>query len=437
VPREERRRRKMKRALGWISVVALIGAGAAPAAAYTFLDRAYGTPELGNSARSRGMGGAGAALGNGSFSLLDNPGALALSRGTSLQLTGYVARASENRFVPLFDTFDSYVDESAIAVNNTGYGGIQGGFVLDEWGEKGLIVSGGVFTRLDPRYDYYDERRSTDTLVDPEQRDKIVNNRVIRTEGRLYSASLGVALPVNEELGVGAAVHYYWGTFDDRDGLIVTPDGEVLTSDTTRVVQAERKFEGFSLGLGFAGRISERLDVGASVETSPTLDVDYTTWENGVLTTPDSAGTDLDLPVRIQAGIAYRPRNTFRTTFAADLVYMPWTATQDELRPEPVNDTWEARFGLEHVFYNNLPARLGFRYGESYAMDEADRSVFTFGVGYVLTHMKIDLGGEVEKRNTRQAPIRPRADQGPYVGLKNDRVEDTLVRLFLGLEYGF
>ena len=56
------------------------------AGADTFLDRGYGTHELGVSARSRGLGGAGAALATGPYSLVDNPAALAFDPALEFKL---------------------------------------------------------------------------------------------------------------------------------------------------------------------------------------------------------------------------------------------------------------------------------------------------------------------------------------------------------------
>ena len=54
-----------------------------------------------------------------------------LDRDALLLEVGRIAKrmalASENRFVPIFDTFDSFVDENAIAVNDKEYGTLQGG----------------------------------------------------------------------------------------------------------------------------------------------------------------------------------------------------------------------------------------------------------------------------------------------------------------------
>ena len=420
----------MLRAVLTVLVSGLILAVSQPAGAFSYLDRVYGTPELGLSARSRAMGGAGTALGNGAYSLVDNPAGLLLTRGTRVQIQGYLARASENRFVPLFDTFDSYVDENAIAVNDNGYGGVQGGVVLDAWGKKGILVSAGIFNRYDPRYDYMDELRTSDRT------DRILNNRRITTEGMLRTATVGAAIPLGKGSGFGAAVNYYFGTITDRRVTVENPTRDDASVSEDR--KFERKLDGASVTLGAVARVNERLNLGVSIETAPQIHDDYTSWDGVTVVSPEESSGDLDLPLRVQGGATYRPRNTFATTFAMDVIYMPWSDVEDHVNPDrELEDTWDVRFGLEHVFYNGLPARIGFRYAESYAMDEADRAAFTFGFGYVVDAMSIDISGEVGKRVTRQDPIRPRSQESEAVGLGKDRVEDTLVRVFLGVDYAF
>jgi len=185
----------------------------------SFLDRAYGTPQLGLSARSRAMGGAGAAMGAGcsAWWTTREPGAPARQPRAADRFSGSGQR---ERLVPLFDTFDSFVDETAVAVNDHGYGDLQGGVVLDNWGGRGVIVSGGVFTRYDPRYDYFDELRTSDNS------DTLRNNKIIATDGLLRTATLGVALPFGDGSGLGVAVNYYFGTLTDREALV-----SVATSD--------------------------------------------------------------------------------------------------------------------------------------------------------------------------------------------------------------
>ena len=411
---------------GALAAAAILVAGATPARAFSDLDRPYGTPELGASARSRAMGGVGVALGNGAFSLVDNPAALLLARGRRLDFAASLVRASENRFVPLFDTFDSYVVETAIAVNDHAYGGMGGGYAADPWGERGPAVAVGLFERYDPRYDYYDERRSVTT-------DAIVSERTMRTAGVLRTASAGAAWPIGTGSGLGAAVHYYFGTITDRDALVAYGAG-----GSAAVSRLERRLHGVSGILGATIRAGNRLQLGASFETAPRLHQDFTSWQGDSVTSAPRSNGDLELPSRAQVGGTYRPRNALRTTFAFDLVYRPWSKTEDDLTPgRALEDTWQACFGLEHVFYNNLPGRIGFRYGRSYGQRGADAATFTFGFGYRVDRLRLDLAGEVGKRESRQAPVWPRADQGPAVGLGQDRVEDTLARVSLGTAIEF
>ncbi len=417
----------MKPRLAVILLAVALAARPAPVQGDSALDRTYGTPELGLSARSRAMGGTGAAYANGAFSLVDNPAALALRRGSSLQVSGGLARASENRFVPLFDTFDSFVDEAAIAVNNHTYGSFGGGWVYDPGVRSGVIVAAGIFTRYDPRYDYADERRTTATT------DQIVSERFIRTRGMLNAASVGAALPLFSRATLGAALNWYYGTITDRDALVPH-----VSTVSGRVTGLERELTGISGTLGGTFRVGDRLQTGLAFETGPLLHDDFAQTSGDSLVTPPPSSRDLHLPFRVQGGATYRPRNTFRTTFAMDVIYMPWSEIDDQLRPgQQLLDTWDVRFGLEHVYYNTLPGRIGFRYARSPVQREADRTTFTFGVGYLVERFRLDVSGEVGKRISRQDPVWPRAEQGPAVGAGRDRVEDTLLRVFVGAEVGF
>ena len=420
----------MKRRVTMMAAAALMLVGGSALAA-TNLERAYGTPEIGLSARSRGMGGAGAALEGGVFSLVDNPAALALAKGTRLEIVAGVGRVSENRFVPLFDTFDSYVDETAIAVNDNLYGTANGGALY----ERGWVVAAGVFQRFDPRYDYYDERRSTATT------DQLLAERFIRTTGVINSFTIGGAVPFGirgaeryfTRGAVGASVNWYYGNLEDRDALVphaTTVSGYVETLN--------RSLTGLSLTVGGTVEVSERVRAALAWETGPLLTNEFSaSIDDSVISTPPLS-RGLHLPPRVQGGIAYRPRNTMLTTFAMDVIWMPWSWIHDEMAPgQELLDTWDVRFGLEHVYYNRLPGRIGFRYQRSYEMREADRVTFTLGGGYQVDRFALDLSTELGKRVSRQEPVWPRDEQGPAVGAGMDRVEDTVLRFYLGTQVRF
>jgi hypothetical protein len=421
----------MKRGVSTVLMCgALIGA-ASPSAAFTYIDWLYGTPQLGISPRSRAMGGAGAALGNGAYSLVDNPATLAFEPGSRIQLQGNLARLSEDRMVPLYDTFDGFVALSAVAVNDHNYPNLSGGAVF-ELKKSGIMLAAGIYDRYDPRYTYEDERRSTDF---PPNRDRITSSLMISEEGMLQALSVGAAVPFSgKRFEVGAAVNYYFGTFTNSvDTVFYDVTGAPGSADQE---QLERSLDGLSFTLGVAAHVSERISVGLAFETPPQLSQDATLTSNS---SPTSTATgDLDLPLRVQGGVIYHPRNTFQTTFAADLVFMPWSELKDDLLDVPAyEDAWQVRFGLEHIFYNKLPGRIGFSYGNSYALPEADNSVFTFGFGYLTGPLRLDLAGEVFKRNSYQDPFRPHASEGPYIGEGDDVVQDSMVRVTIGADYAF
>lgn len=433
------RRSNIMRHAAWAMLTLCVLLGATSSAhAFTFLNVDYGSPQVGLSTRSRAMGGVGVTLGNGSYSLVDNPGAMTIGEGSTIQLLGSLARVSENRFVPLYDSFDALVVENAISVNDHNYPEIRGGFTID-LKNTGIVLGAGIFTRFDPRYDYSSELRTTDF------EDFIVSTLDLQEEGRLSSAQAGVAFRFLEgRLGVGVSANYYFGTYKSAKDSVVFDTGSQqqgvreIDPDATLQQRLERDMSGWSLSVGLVGKLSDRLDLGVALETPPQLtqDAKFSTTGAGTDSTFADKG-DLELPLRLQFGGIYHPRNSYRTTFAVDFIYMPWSKLNDGLFDTELIDVWEVRFGLEHVFYNRLPGRIGWRYGESYALEEANRSTFTFGFGYLLDRFRFDLSGEVMKRDSRQQPIVSRAPQGPFIGVGRDRVEDTMLRVTIGVDYTF
>lgn len=408
-----------------IAAAALAGALAPAAYAATALDRAYGTPELGLSARVRAMGGAGSVLNQGAYSLADNPAALVGVRGTTASLAVASARVSENRMVPLFDTFDSYVHETAIAVNDHLYGNVRGGLAWTAPALRGVVLAAGAWDRYDPRYDYRDERRTTATT------DQIVSERDITTTGTLRALSGGAGVPLPHGIRLGAAFNVYTGRIRHRDALIPRTNGV-----TGRVTAERRDLSGVSGTLGSAFRLGERIDAGVAWESGPRLRDRYDVSIDDL--TSQSAERDVYLPPRVTMGAAYRPRNALRSVFAVDAVWTPWSNVTDPDRPTvKLRDTWDVRFGLEHLYAAGLPGRIGFRYERSSELREADRVWFTFGAGWRIAASQLDAGVELGKRTSRQEPVWSRDEQASAVGAGLDRVDDTIARFTLGADWSF
>jgi hypothetical protein len=395
-----------------------------PAAAFSTLDRPFGSPEPGPSARQRALGGAGALLDPGAWALAGNPAALAGASGVRLQATGSLLRASENRFVPLFDTFDSYVDETAIAVNDHVYGHFSGAVSFEHPALRGVRLGLSTLERYDPRYDYFDERRTTATT------DEIVAERFLRTRGTLRAHSAGFGLPLPRRLAAGAAVAWVRGTLEDRDALV-----SHSAAIRGRLTESTRELSGVTGTFGLAWDAGDRLRFGASVETSARMHETWSERLDDTLLSAPGATRHQKLPPRVLLSGTYRPRNALRSTFTVDALWTGWGGVANQAAPdEGYVDTWDVRLGLEHVYYQGLPGRIGFRYERAYASREADRAWFTFGAGWIVDRLRLDAAAEVGKRTSRQDPVWPREEQTSSVGAGRDRVEDTLVRFTLGAE---
>jgi hypothetical protein len=132
---------------GWVLAGGLLAA-AGPAAAYTYLEANYGTPQAGLSAKGLAMAGAMTAVTDGSFSLVSNPAMLGWEAGNLLDATMRVARYEETRFNPIFDSFDQYLKDTAVSDNSSTYLALNGGAVWKPCKHAGgLTLAGGYFER--------------------------------------------------------------------------------------------------------------------------------------------------------------------------------------------------------------------------------------------------------------------------------------------------
>lgn len=443
----------------WIAwSLAIAGLAAGPASASTLVDTPNGTPKESYSARGAAMGSAGVAVYQGSAALVQNPAALALADPAGLiDLTLGLSHATEDRFVPLFDTFDSFVDETAIAVNRKSYADAQGGAVF-KLPSLPLALGLGLFERYDFDYDYFEEFRDPSPFS--EIRDTVQELRTFTVEGRLRSATAGLGARLYEDdsvsASVGLAVHHYFGTIDqERRQSSVSPPADSVAVRFTRL---NHDLSGWAFSAGTLLQLNGRVDLGMAYERKSTLDGDRgsetTTVRPSGTTTVSSTvpDDDLEYPDLLRWGMTYHPRNQLRTAFTVEAVRALWSQVATSYRHEQVlgqsqgrglRDTWDVRLGLEHVFYNGTPLRLGFRYLENYAERESARSIFSAGVGFPVGGFVLDVTGQYHRQTSRQ-PLDTLFDPTTTVDGDNfpapefdAKVEDSVVRLVLGFSRSF
>jgi hypothetical protein len=450
-----------------ILTLVLWGSGlvASPAAAFTTLDAAFGTPFDAETPRTAAMGSVGASLYQGAGSLVANPAMLSwMTDRVLLDVNGGFLQATEDRFAPLYDTFNSYVAETTVASNRNHYGLAQGGALLRPSADRPMIVGVGIFDRYSFDYDYAEEIRDPEgrTSVVPDGvRDQVIQVRDYRIQGRLRSITAGYGMSLPYRLSLGLSIHRYFGTLEHRARTETMPNYQGILQNDPGSASFDHELGGWGWSVGVAGTATERIDLGASFEGPFTVE--------GALTSPDSmvgswipydqsqvilstVGTDVQVkyPGTLRVGATLRPRNVLSTIFSFELVRRFWESVdQDSYRAAAftptgeLRDTWDLRLGLEHVFYNRVPARFGFRYLENYADRESARSIFSAGTGAEFAGYGVDVGLQYHRQTTRQAYLFDRSldlagRQQTYpapAGLS--KVEDSMVSLLVGVSRRF
>ncbi|HEX7879288.1 MAG TPA: hypothetical protein VF720_07755 [Candidatus Eisenbacteria bacterium] len=425
---------------GALALLALAVLGAAePARAYTYLESAWGTPVAAQSSRGLAMGGATVAVPDGAFSLVTNPAMMGSETERAFEMSMRASRYDETRYVPLFDSFDSFIKETAITENPETYARVNGGVLWrPEKEDSKFAIGGGIYERFNFQYDFLDERRVANGR-DTVNRDKVQATQIIRSDASIYSLSAGAAYK-EKTLGLGAALHYYFGEVGFSNSIAPGPAPEPYREDAS-LDALNREMSGVGATFGASADIDERVTLAASYTLPVTFDTD---WRHETLADTTIGSDDVEYPGQLALGMALRPRNNPRTLFSLAAVRTFWQEdlVDPVLEANPVVDvaagdvrnTWDFRAGVEHVFYNNLPARFGFIYRELYTASDADEAGVAFGVGYKFDAWDIGFGMDVLKRNSRQDAITPRTNSEDP---KTDRVTDSLVQGIVDIRYRF
>jgi hypothetical protein len=209
--------------------------------------------------------------------------------------------------------------------------------------------------------------------------------------------------------------------------------------------------------LDFDGLSGERVVLGAAVHPHHSVSV-AATWSSevtmeGDVTVDDAGGhfqrlvpggdplpaplnTEMVQPQTLELGAAYRPRARLRTTLCLDVGWTEWSAYQHALLSESTaRDVWDVRFGIEHVFYNDFPARFGFLYRPSPLDDEVATTAFTFGSGFDYGPLRAELAFEISNRQYRYEDLFDDAVFGGTTRTQEDRVEENSSSVYFTVAY--
>ncbi len=432
----------------YLPIVLSLTALVTPARALTALDLPYGTASEGESVRSLAMGSVGVSELQGSSALVQNPALLAGFQGKAwFDLQVAVEQANEDRFIPLYDTFDDLVAETAYVINRNTYATAQGGFVYRLPMEMPSALAVGIFERYNADWNYEEELRDPSTNLGVDQRDRLLQINRVEDEGRLRSLSFGYAAELVSGMNLGVSLHRYFGDLDFSRQ-------EIPVSGTARIDRLVRDLSGWGWTVGTEIRASSHLSLGASIEAPVTLDGQHSavTADTTTIVAPNG-DYELELPTTFSLGVTIRPRNVLRTTVSLEARRRLWEDVDDAYAKETarlveeaggtpaspvVRDIWDLRLGVEHVFYNGMPVRFGLRYLENYRDSSSERTIFSAGTGWKAGEVTIELTGQYIRQTSRQDFVFDPSAAGltapPPLAPK---VEDSVLRLAVGLSRRF
>lgn len=383
-------------------------------AGWSITDTYFGNKFASLDARALAMGSIGSYDNSRPFAISVNPANIGLMKNkVGLQGGMYIDRNEDTRSIPLYNSFDNYIDDAVYASNinfyddyaAAGYGSLSFGSIKLGIGAyyKPLLSFDGIYQ------EEIRNNRNTDNDGYPE---KIAIN-AINNEGMLNQAAgvIGFSIQPGDLLTIGLGGEYSMinGSQGEEKTIrwsqwaIDTVGQNVVLPNYTSTLDAD--LEGSRIKGGMTVTINERFGFGASYTAKTILERTGNTHVmkdaylgNAAVDTTTPIDEDYILPTEYRIGMQYQPRNIMRTWFNLDAEYVQWNDVA-----EAYDNCVNIYAGVEHYVENRLPLRLGFQSTTSYLRNvESDGSIIakkivnpqiSAGTGFVLAgNFTLDFG---------------------------------------------
>ena len=429
----------LRRALWWTAAFALI-ALPGEAESRTFLQLMTGDESIPPDARSLALGKTRGASTTGGFTATGNPALLAHVQRLEVAAGGGGNRLKESRSTPAYDSFDGFLVESIYVLNqNWNTDGAFGAAAMPfEEGELAKLGLGVAYSPLwDYRYDYFEQVRDPNAFTQP--RDDLIGINDIESNGRLEAWSFGAGYDVHEWLDLGATFQWAYG---DHDLLartwFVRPDSTVSGELALSSLSGPR----WTLGgvvtphhsVSVSGHWRSKMRLEGDFELAG--DASYLAFLGDLAGTSTSGEAVVTYPQEVGLGVTWRPRAKVETTIQGELNWRDWSKYENSIFESPqLRSVWDARFGIEHRFYNDMPVRFGFAYEPSPQDRQVTTTSFTFGGGYEFGPAIMDLGFEITNRQYRFGDVFDDAAFGGNTRTVTDEVDETTTGVYATLHW--
>lgn len=346
--------------------------------------------QFGN-ARSLSMAGSGAASTSGTAALMLNPAVMSQQQaGWRLQFSPTIRNTEERRSFPVFNRIDDIVQQGIYALNDNWYLPLQGGaqFTFDRDRVPFLrSIAIGVFDEINQNYDYFEEVRVRD--FDDEKNALAYNEIVI--DGKLTRLSFGAAVEVIDKLSAGLQIGVLRGDLDYRQSTNFYRE-EDQSGD--QLFEQMRKTDNTPLIASFGLLYEVTPHFQAATDLQLPYQVDYNS---------DAGKETIEYPARWTLGFEYRGRQELQSRLNVDFSYEWWNSRSYSIAGADVETLYEdvivIKPAVEHIFYNQIPLRVGLQYRTSFQNRTFTRTLVSGGTGFMGEGWQVDVAGAFTKQS--------------------------------------
>jgi hypothetical protein len=399
----------------------------------------YGAENQYLSARSLGLAGTGVAGDDSYASVLLNP-ALAVYSESWLNMNAGLSiyKLEEDRAFPYYDNFGGFVDYGSYVYNKYWYSQFYGVITcrlpFDNLLELSMATGVIPFQSFD--YDYLEEVRSNF------YGDELLAYNHLTSKGILYAIPFNIAfMPFNGSV------------LEQHVSLIIGAGVSMLTGSIEQLNKVETKRASLG-GLDYEINYKKSLDnlplipsaglqikAGKRFSFGTALRLAYDVYFKNKATMEDDTliiNQILSYPMRLTLGAEYRFQNILEARIFTDFIYTFWEDFKDsEDEDLGFDNTYNIRAGIEHIFFNKVPFRVGFDYGTLRESKEYSQALLSAGTGLIVNNVRVDMAVGISSLAYKQADMFNNADYGMDNATDPDRVKWNHLYARIDMNYSF
>ncbi len=386
-------------------------------------------------ARSLALGGAGTVSLAAPGAMIYNPASLSqVEKSLSLDISLSSRKLEERRSYPLYDRFESFLVNSTYVINNNWYPELQGGlaFKVPAGRIPSLVIAVGTYLEIDHQYTYVEEVR--ENIFG----DQLIAYNRINASGTLrrYSAAIASAIPPIPALSIGLQAGLLQGNVDYREEVnYVQGSQRLIFADQSR----ELENTPLVLSFGTVYRASERISAGFDIVLP--YSVKFKSVSNG-----NELRETIEYPLKINGGFEFRAQQKLQARLNVDIGYEFWSGVTYASQiggniptTQTFDDVFYFKTGIEHIFFNKIPFRVGAQYRTSYLARGTTQTLLGAGTGFFKKAWHVDVAGAFSRTSYRWEDL---FDDALFVDDPNfqsridlDTVDEITFFLLLSVKY--